>query len=102
MICTFVQSKCTFANANANFYATFKLIIAKFRKVLVGSSLIHKSSNTIYESQKVRISKYLTEHQIQLVPVLIGMFSLPKQAVQFFKTLSRTPLLISLVQCKIR
>ena len=28
---------------------------------------------------------------IQLVPVLIGMFSLPKQAVQFFKTLSRTP-----------
>ena len=29
---------------------------------------------------------------IKLVPVLIGMFSLPKQAVQFFKTLSRTPL----------
>ena len=70
MICTFsfVQSKCTFTNvnatANANFYTAFKLIIAKFRKVLVGSSLIHKSSNKIYESQKVRISKYLTEHQI--------------------------------------
>ena len=63
-ICTFVQSKCTFANANANFYATFKLIIAKFRKVLLGSSLIHNNSNTIYESQKVRISKYLTKHQI--------------------------------------
>ena len=62
MICTFVQSKCTFANAN--FYAAFKLIIAKFRKVLLGLSLIHKSSNTIYGSQEVRISKYLTEHQI--------------------------------------